>query len=185
MKLKPQTAIFASIVIAVIGIVLSMVLGLWNTESTKVPRRLQQIENTTGQGSGTNQGAGQNQSTSPKPGDSQSQVQYDPMDIRGSYKFSEISDLFKIPVSDLASAFYIKENAESFACKDLEKIYADAPNEIGTGSVKLFVALYVNVPVDLTEETYLPEAAVQILKAKGTLSAEQIAYLEKHTVKLP
>lgn len=183
MKLKPQTAIFASIGIALIGIVLSMALGLWKTESTKVPRRLQQIE--TSQAPTKNQGEGQNQSTSPKPGDSQNQVQYDPMDIRGSYKFSEISNLFKVPLSDLAGAFMIKENADTFACKDLEKIYADAPNEIGTGSVKLFVALYVNVPVDLTEETYLPEAAVQILKAKGTLSAEQIAYLEKHTVKLP
>ncbi len=174
MKLKPQIAVFISIGIAVIGIALSMVLGLWTTESAKVPRRLSQSQ-TTVQSAAQGQGSGENQN----------QVQYDPMDIRGSYKFSEIGGLFKIPVSDLASAFNVKENAENFAVKDLEKIYAGASNEIGTGSVRLFVALYVKVPVDLTADTYLPETAVQILKAKGTLSSEEAAYVEKHTVKLP
>ena len=173
MKVKPQTAIFASIGIAIIGIVLSMFLGLWKTDSTKVPRKLEAA------GQGTTQGQGA------AKGDNQNQVQYDPMDIRGSYTFSEISNLFKIPVSDLASAFNVKENAESFAVKDLEKIYAGASGEIGTGSVRLFVALYVKVPVDLTADTYLPEAAIQLLKAKGTMSAEQTAYVEKHAVKLP
>ena len=109
--------------------------------------------------------------------------QYNPADIRGSYPFSEISDLFHVPIKDLAAAFQVEESkAADFKCKELETIFSEAPNEIRTGSVRMFVALYLGLPYELTEDTYLPDTAVQIIKEKSKLSQEKLEYLESHTV---
>jgi len=49
----------------------------------------------------------------------------------------------------------------------------------------LFVAYYTGLPFDATDqEIYLPQSATDILLAKGNLTPEQIAYLEKYTVTL-
>ncbi|MHB1314651.1 MAG: hypothetical protein ACYCX2_04105 [Christensenellales bacterium] len=157
MRLKPQTALIISAAILVIGIVLTSVLGLWTTESTKIPKKIAE-------------------------GDSLGQ--YDPADIRGSYTFADISKSFSVPVEDLAAAFQVEQSqANGFQCKGLESKFADAPNEIGTGSVRLFVALYANLPYEPTEDTYLPDTAAEVLKAKSNLSPENFAYIESHTVK--
>ena len=69
--------------------------------------------------------------------------------------------------------------------KELETIYLDSGFEIGTNSVRLFVAFYSGLPFDTTgQEIYLPQSATDILLAKGNLSADQIAYLEQYTVTL-
>lgn len=155
LKIRAQTAIFISIIIVLTGIVLTSIFGLWTTQSSKTPRKLR-IE--------------------------QYAQQYDPADIRGSYSFSEISNLFHIPLEDLAAAFLVEEdNAAEFKCKELETIFADAPNEIGTGSVKLFVAFYLSLPFEPGEDTWLPEAAAQILKEKSNMPQEALNYLENHT----
>jgi len=60
-------------------------------------------------------------------------------------------------------------------------MYTGSAQEIGTSSVRLFVALYKGMPYDLTTDIYLPESAATILKTR-TLSSEQAAYLAKHTV---
>jgi hypothetical protein len=69
--------------------------------------------------------------------------------------------------------------------KELEVISLDSGYEIGTVSVRLFVAYYTGLPFDTTgQEIYMPQSATDILLAKGNLTSEQIAYLEKYKVTL-
>ena len=113
--------------------------------------------------------------------------EYNPADIRGSYTLGEISSLFQIPIKDLASAFGIPRDtdANTFELKDLETQFADAPQEIGTSSVRLFVAFYKGLPIDLVNEnTYLLKKAGAILVEKGNMTTEQAAYLETHIIEL-
>ena len=156
MRLKPQIALAITLVIFIGGIVVVSVLGLWQTESDKIPQRLDQGE---------------------------SAGQYDANDIRGSYSFGEISKLFDIPLADLAAAFSVpSKEADTFLCKDLEAVFAGAPKEIGTDAVRMFVAFYKGLPYDLTKGTYLPEQAAKIILQKGQMTAEQQNYLPNHTV---
>lgn len=156
MKIKPQTTIIISICIVLVGILFTSMSGLWVAQSTKLPDKLKQSEYS---------------------------QKNDPADIRGSYTFSEISKLFNVPVEDLASAFLVEDgNTGEFKCKDLEKIFADAPNEIGTGSVRMFVAFYQGLPYDLSGSTYVIDRAAEILKQKSSITSEQLSYLESHTI---
>ena len=150
------------IVIAFIfgGISLSTWLGWWTTQSTKQPNKIQQ---------GEYQGS------------------YDPADIRGSYTFGEISSLFEIPLDELQQAFLPDAtDLETTRINVLESIYAEsaaAGQEIGTGSVRLFVAFYRGLPFETSEE-YLLASAVDILSIKARLDPQQIAYLQAHQVEL-
>jgi len=141
------------------GIGVSSVLGYWQTESTKIPATYQ-----TGELAG----------------------QYNPADIRGSYSFGEISKLFNIPLADLGTAFALDPavNIAEFKAKDLETAYAGMSLnvEVGTDSLRVFVALYNGLPYTLADTTYLPEGAVAILKAKANLTGEQSAFLDTHSV---
>lgn len=140
------------------GIALSAALGWWSTESTKQPARF-----TEGAFAGD----------------------YNPADIRGSYTFADIEAAFDVPAQTLAQAFDVStDDPAAFVVKDLETRYAESPLEIGTASVRLFVALYAGLPYDLAveEETYLPQKAVNILRNHVTLTPEQEAYLAAHTV---
>jgi hypothetical protein len=159
MKLKPQTAVIASILFVVAGILGSMALGWWQTESDKIPQRLE-TATTTGE-----EGA------------------YDPADIRGSYTLTEISDLFDIPLEELAAAFAIDQgSAAAFKVKELETIYTDAQSEVGTASMRLFVAWYKGLLFELKEDSFLPSTAVEILREKAVLTPEQEEYLNTHTL---
>jgi len=84
----------------------------------------------------------------------------------------------------LAQAFGINvADSVSFEVKELETVYGDRGYEIGTTSVRLFVAWYTGLPFDTAgQEIYLPQAATDVLLAEGNLTTEQIAYLEEHTV---
>ena len=139
------------------AIAFSSVMGWWVTESTKQP-----VAFTEGEFAG----------------------QANPADIRGSYTFGDVAKSFDVTPEILAKAFGITEGVPaSFAVKELEAIYLDSGYEIGTVSVRLFVAFYTGLPFDTTgQEIYLPQSAADILLAKGNLTPEQIAYLEKHTV---
>ena len=162
MKLKPQTTVIASILFVVAGILGSMALGWWQTESDKVPQRLE-----TAAASGE-EGA------------------YDPADIRGSYTLGEISSFFEIPVEELASAFIIEQgDAAAFKVKELETIYTDPASEVGTSSMRLFVAWYRGLPYELKEDSFLPAPATLILREKAKLTPEQEEYLETHTLAAP
>lgn len=157
MKLKSTAA--AALVFGLIfgTIIVSSAFGLWQTETTKVPARF-----TDGDASG----------------------QYNPADIRGSYTIGEVATLFQIPLPDLQAAYNLPaDNPGAVALKELEERFEYLGFELGTGSVRLFTALYKGLPYDLSlVDDYLLNSGTEILKAKANLTAEQLAYLDTHTV---
>jgi len=156
MTSKPMAVIILVILFG--GIALTTALGWWATETTKEPAKFS---------------------------DGEAAGEYNPLDIRGSYTFGDISRLFEIPLEDLAAAFQVPagEDAAGFQVKSLEEQFAAFPLELGTSSVRLFTAFYTGLPYDLTvEEVYLPDSAVEVLLAKAQLNEEQKAYLAAHTV---
>jgi len=111
--------------------------------------------------------------------------QANPADIRGSYTFGDVEKNFGISPAVLAEAFGVKsDNLAAFAVKELEGMYAGSEQEIGTASVRLFVAFYNGLPYDLSTDTYLPESAAALLRVRN-LSGEQATYLAAHTVPNP
>jgi hypothetical protein len=138
------------------GISISAAFNLWRTESSKIPARI-----TSGEFAG----------------------RADPSDIRGSYSFGDIQKAFEVPVDVLAKAFGVghDEDMAAFKCKQLEDIYANLPDdrEIGTDSVRLFVALYKGLPHTPEDSTSLPNPAVSILKQLGTLTDEMIELVDR------
>ncbi|HEY4693963.1 MAG TPA: hypothetical protein VIH16_11040 [Bellilinea sp.] len=162
MKLTAKPLAVILFVILFGSIIFTTAMNWWQTESQKVPATF-----TEGEAAG----------------------EYNPADIRGSYTFQDIENSFKVPVEDLAKAFAIPadRDAAAYAIKDLETLYAvqaEAGTEIGTGSVRYFTALYTGLPYELVEETFLPAPAVELLKSKATLTVEQLAYLEAHSIAL-
>ena len=140
------------------GILMSNAIGWWQTESSK-----QAATFTEGEFAGLP----------------------DPADIRGSYTFGDVEDNFGVPAATLAQAFGISTDAPStFGVKDLESLFADSEFEIGTTSVRFFVALYTALPYEIVGDIYLPAQAVESLKSDAVLTAEQVAYLDAHAVQL-
>jgi hypothetical protein len=141
------------------GIALSSAFGWWQTESSKVPAAY-----TDGEFAG----------------------QANPADIRGSYTFGDIAQAFNVSPELLAQAFEVTaDDPAVFAVKDLEAAYSEGDYEIGTNSVRLFVAFSLDLPFDTTgQDIYLPQAAADILLSQGTLSPEQATYVLTHTVDL-
>ena len=174
MKLKSDVVIVLSTFIVLLGIGLTYAFGFWTTESTKIPGKLPYKI------SSSDSAPSVSGSTDPQaPG-----LEYDPADIKGSYTFKEISNLYKVPLKELAAAFMVEESAAAtFKCKDLMTKFEDAANEIGTASMRLFVSYYYGLDYASTETVYLPETAVIILKEKASMTPAQLAYLESHTVK--
>lgn len=146
--LKVRSKILAPIVAAafIVGIGLSMAFNLWQTESSKEP-----IRYTEGEFAG----------------------EYNPADIRGSYTFGDIEAAFLIPADILAKAYGIQDedDADGFAVKELEELYGVTPDggEIGTDSVRLFVALYLGLPYTPEESSRLPSSALSFLKDRLTV----------------
>lgn len=150
---KPLAAIIFVILFG--GIAFTTAMGWWETESTK-----EAATYTEGEFAG----------------------QANPADIRGSYTFGDVEKNFGIAPDVLAQAFKIEtDDPAAFAVKSLEEIYAESEYEIGTASVRLFVAFYNGLPFDLTTDIYLTEEAAGLLKER-TLTPEQLTYLEAHTV---
>jgi hypothetical protein len=141
------------------GIAFSSAMGWWVTEATKQP-----VTFTEGDFAG----------------------QANPADIRGSYTFGDIAKSFDVTPEVLAQAFGITEgDPAAFAVKELEALSLESGYEIGTASVRLFVAYYAGLPFDTTgQEIYMPQSATDILLVNGNLTPEQIAYLEQYTVTL-
>lgn len=138
------------------GILISQQLGWWKTTSQKVPVTIQS-------------------------GDFAGQA--DPMDIRGSYTFIEISENFDVPLEDLGAAFQLSESqASAFKAKDLESIVlGDAAKDIGTGSIRMFVALYIGMSPEEITVSDLPQSAITVLLEKGMLSESARTYLNSLT----
>ena len=156
MTLTSKPLAFLVFIIMFGGIGVSTAIGWWETESTKEPAKY-----TEGEFAG----------------------QANPADIRGSYTFGDIANSFDITPENLAQAFQvITDDPASFAVKELESIYLDSGYEIGTNSVRLFVAYYLGLPFDTTgQDIYLPKPAVNILTNHATLTPEQLTYIQSHT----
>ncbi len=153
---KPLAALVLVILFG--GILFSNAMDWWQTESTKQAATFSEGEF-----------AGQP----------------NPADIRGSYTFGDVETNFGIPSATLAQAFGVSsDDPSTFGVKDLETIYADQEYEIGTASVRFFVALYTGLPYEIVDDTYLPKRAVELLKSQVALTADQIAYLDAHAVML-
>lgn len=161
MKIKSKH--LAPIILAffVIGIAVTMFFNMWNTSSQKIPARYR-----SGEFAG----------------------QYDPSDIRGSYSLEDINSAFNIPIEDMAMAFGFADtpNPAMIKAKDIEKTYGkQKQGDLGTDSMRLFVAYYSGLPYTPEEGTLLPEPAISILHAKANLTEEQIQELKEITVSLP
>jgi hypothetical protein len=128
------------------GVYVADYLGFWVTESTKEP-----VKYTDGEFAGS----------------------YNPADIRGSYSFGDVANAFDISVGTLADAYGIDATdyaAAEFKLNELEIVYPNLGEdvELGTGSVKYFVALYTGLPYE-DEGDGLPLRGVDILTEEGKI----------------
>lgn len=141
------------------GIALSAALNHWETESSKVPATYNE-------------------------GDLAGVA--NPADIRGSYTFADIEKAFDVPIDALARAFGVQsEDPGVFKVKELEELYGGGATEnaeIGTDSVRLFVALYRGLPYEAEETTVLPGFAVAELRALGSVPQATLAGLDERKV---
>src|SRR6056297_713177 len=145
MKLRSPQIALLSLIFVFGGILVSMLTGLWQSESSKVPATY-----TSGEFSG----------------------QYNPADIRGSYSFADVASAFGVPADVLVEAFGFEtyENPENLQIKLFEDVYGVIDGkEIGTDSMRLFVALYLVRPYSPEEDTGLPMNAIQSLLEEGKI----------------
>ena len=145
MKLRSVHIAVLTLVVMFGGIGLSMLAGLWQSESSKVPATY-----TSGEFAG----------------------EANPADIRGSYSFADVAAAFDVPAEVLVEAFGFgaAENAEDLQIKLFEDVYGVVEGkEIGTDSMRLFVALYLGRPYTPEEDTGLPAQALHILEEAGRL----------------
>jgi hypothetical protein len=161
MKMTSRTIALTVVVVILGGILLAMAFGVWITESTKQAAKI-----TTGEYAGIS----------------------NPADIRGSYSFADVEKNFNISADLLAQAFAVDlsvKAAGAYLAKDLEAIYtnvADGAGEVGTDSVKWFVALYLGIPYTPEESTYLPNPALQILKDGAKVTDEVFQELKLRSI---
>ncbi|WP_320130206.1 4Fe-4S binding protein [uncultured Sphaerochaeta sp.] len=140
------------------GIGFSMLLGLWNVESSKQPALIKE-----GEFAGL-----------PSPSD-----------IRGSYSWADVSKAFDIPVQDVTQAFGATSSEEKV--NSLEALYlGKLPEgvEIGTDSVRLFVSLYTGLPHTIEDGTILPTSAISLLEARGKTTAPDFASIASNAVSI-
>lgn len=152
MTIRSTQLALITVLVFITGIGLSMGFNLWITETTKKPASYAE-----GDFAGVS----------------------NPADIRGSYALSDIAAAFPLDVEILAKAFGVTGNPapEDFMVKELEELYGEREGlEIGTDSVRYFVALYCGLPFVPKEGTGLLPEAVAILKDR--LSPADYAALE-------
>lgn len=155
--MKIRSNLLGPVVLAffIVGIAGTMIANYWNTEKIKIPLKYK-----TGEFAG----------------------EYNPADIRGSYTLEDINKSFQIPVEDMARAFGFgdADHKNMIRAKDIEGTYGELKQgELGTDSLRLFVALYTGRPHTPEETTLLPNQAVRILKEKAGLSEQQLEELNK------
>jgi polyferredoxin len=142
----------ATVLVLFGGIGVSALIGVWKISSTKEPAAIR---------SGEFVGMP------------------NPSDIRGSYTWDDVSAAFGIPVAILTEAFDAAEG--SGKVNELESVWAGkapAGKEIGTDSVRLFVALYTGLPHTPEESTALPDSAIAVLERAGKDSLSRPAITE-------
>lgn len=158
MRLKTLLVFPIILIILFGGIAVADGIGLWKTESSKVPILIKE---------GEFEGA------------------YDPGDIRGSYSFQDIENAFNVPSAILAQAFGIESNAPAdILAKELEEIYGETEEglEVGTGAIRTFVAIYIGMNYE--SEDGITLQGVDILKAEGKWNDELDAMYEGRIIDL-
>ena len=157
MKIKRGFMALLVLIIFFGGITLTIALDVWSTTTDKIPVKFS---------------------------DGEFEGEYNPEDIRGSYTFDDVATIFDIDIMDLFEAFGIPKETDptQIKTKDLEVLYSEESVEIGNGSVKVFVALYKNLPVVLDDEYLLKQAVDLLFEVNQDLSQEQIAYLNEHQI---
>jgi len=148
-----------TVAILIGGILLSVAFGLWKTTSTKQPALIK-----TGSFAGLP----------------------NPADIRGSYTFQDVTNAFVVPVDVLLAAFQSENGAQRIG--DLEEVWlAHIPEgaEVGTDSVRLFVALYTGIEFEAEEGTLLPVSAIEVLEQLQKNTDPRFAELKASAVALP
>jgi hypothetical protein len=156
MTLRSKHLLPIVLAVFVLGIGGTMIFDLWQTTSSKVPATY-----TEGEFAG----------------------EYNPADIRGSYSFGDIESAFSVPVSALAKAFAVEDTEDPavFLSKSLEDMYGVVEEgEIGTDSVRWFVALYTGLPYTPEEDTLLLSPAISILQER--LSEAELATVRSRAV---
>lgn len=155
MKLTSKPLAIILVVLMFAGIFFSKVQGWWETESTK-----EAAVYTEGEFEG----------------------QANPADIRGSYTFGDVEKNFNVSAELLVDAFGVQTNdPATYPVKSLEEMYLTSPQEVGTASVRLFVAFYLGLPFDLSTDIFLPQSAAEILNTRDLTSVNK-AYLDDHIV---
>jgi hypothetical protein len=145
MKITAKTAAVILPLFFLLGILGTMVTGYWQTESSKTPTKY-----TTGTFAGES----------------------NPADIRGSYSFGDVEEVFSIPSETTAKAFGMSDSEYPAAlqAKLFEDVYGFIGEwEIGTDSLRLFVALYKGLPYEPEDTTGLPQSAWNILTKEGAM----------------
>jgi len=142
--MKIKTIPLAGVVLAVFsfGIAGVFALGYWVAESKKSPAKIE---------------------SSPLAG------QNNPADIQGSYTFGDVEDAFGVPSSILAEAFDLMDRpAAEVKAGDLETAYTGKTGamELGTDSVRLFVAAWLGIPFEPEPTTALTARAAAILQER-------------------
>lgn len=123
------------------GIGFSMLLGVWNVESSKQPALIR---------SGAFIG------------------EPSPSDIRGSYSWEDVSKAFEIPSVLLMEAFGASASSDKVSLLEAQYLgKIPEGQEVGTDSVRLFVSLYTLLPHTPEEGTLLPRSAIMVLKREG------------------
>ena len=160
--MKIKTWVMAIIcIVAIFGsIAVSSAFGFWQTTTDKIPAKY-----SSGEAAG----------------------EYNPLDIKGSYDFATISRVFEIPLADLGIAYGVPDGPAlgSFQVKTLEEIWSTVLTnnlEIGTDSVRFFVAFYKGTPMEFVDTVGIPGAAVDLLLAKGKPTEEQKSFMTSHRV---
>ena len=160
MRIKALTAGLVLITFMIGGILFSIAIGYWATESSKEPVRY-----ATGEFAG----------------------EYNPADIRGSYSLGDIENAFSIPTDTLVRAFGLtnEENPAGIQIKIFEDKYGIIDGlVIGVDSMRYFVALYKGLPYEPETDTALPRSAIAVLRKEGAMTADELNAAEAKTVAL-
>jgi hypothetical protein len=157
MRIKGIAAAGITILIILGGVFISQLTGTWITENARSPRLI-----TVGEFAGMS----------------------DPADIRGSHTFAVIGESFGIEPKEIAAAYGLDVGTRDpgeLRANEMELFFEgidESRGEIGTDSVKWFIALYSGFPYVPEETTLLPSSAAAYLKDAGKIDQETMDSLQ-------
>jgi len=139
--MNKKWTIIMVLVIIIGGVFLTDRLGLWETESTKIPSKTQTGEF--------------------DPGDIRGSYTFGNIESSFDIPAEKLAVAFGIDT----------DIPEEFQVKNLEAIYTSLSEEkeIGTGSIRYFVSLYTGIESELAEPTWLPTPAIELLISEGLI----------------